>query len=156
MNGKASKLLANIAVADLMTKDLVEMVEAIFHIEDLYELARKNSFIALNFFQLIVNLDYVILKPDAVMPVGSGSLLGENISTKYEFSLKGKLNAIAECFRLQASKMDSMINADTLTAFMQGTGAAQIAQDAVNALLGGGMMVAKEAIKALPAAAAVL
>ncbi|MCJ7559275.1 hypothetical protein MUO79_01490 [Candidatus Bathyarchaeota archaeon] len=53
MSSKASKLLANITTADLMTKELVEMVEAIFHIEDLYDLSRKNSFLALNFFQLI-------------------------------------------------------------------------------------------------------
>lgn len=150
--------MTDVSVADVVVRELIEMVEAIFHIEDLYELARKNSFIAVNFFQLMTNLDYVILTPiKKIRPVGSGTILGENVATEFNVDqdglLKAKLGAVAECFRLQAAKMDSMINSEVLGNFMQGTGAAQIAQDAVNALLSGGMMVAKEGVKALPVAA---
>lgn len=143
---RASKLLQKINTADLATRELVEMIEAVFHIEDLFTLARANSFIALNFFELICNLDYVIFSPTEVMPVGTDTtgLIGAmdwivgGSTYKFPLSLTGKLAAVAFCFKLQATKLDSMLTGDVLTAFMQGTGAAQIAQDAVNAMLKGG------------------
>lgn len=155
---KASRLLNAVTTFDIVTKQLVETVEAIFHIEDLFTLAKGNSFVALNYFQLICNLDYVIFTPIPALPVGIADTgIGADIlyffgisgsETRYPLTLKGKLAAIAECFRLQSIKMDKMITTDTLTAFMQGTGAAQIAQDAVNALLkgGGGGELAKAAL----------
>lgn len=156
---KASRLLANISAADIMTRELVEMVEAIFHIEDLYELARKNSIIALNFWQLICNIDYCILSPGQMQPAGETNVMSELLElvgvsgTAYPFTIKGKMAAIAECFKIQATKMNVLIDTNIVKQIIDATGAAQIAQDAINAFLGGGMLVAKEAIKALPLAA---
>jgi len=158
---KATDLLANISAADMMTRELVEMVEAIFHIEDLYELARRNSIIALNFWQLICNIDYCILSPGSMQPAGETNIMAEVLElvgiagTAYPFNIKGKMAAIAECFKIQAMKMNVLIDTNIVKQIIDATGAAQIAQDAVNAFLGGGMLVAKEAVKALPLAAGV-
>jgi hypothetical protein len=149
----SSKALANLQNIDLMTGELVETVEKIFHIEDLFKLSQKNSFLALNFFQLMCNIDYVILTPGRAAPVGSTNISAEILELlfgfqgiDYPFSLRGKLAAVAECFRVQASKMDALISVDVITAFMQGTGAAQIAQDAVNAFLGAGTTAVNTAV----------
>ena len=157
---RASKLLANISAADIMTRELVEMVEAIFHIEDLYTLAQRNSIIALNFWQLICNIDYVILQPGQMNPAGETNVLSEVLEfigvtgTAFPYTVKGKIGAVAECFKIQATKMNTLIDTNLIKQVIDATGAAQIAQDALNAFLGGGMMVAKEAVKALPLMAA--
>jgi hypothetical protein len=147
-----SKALAMVNTADIATGQLVEMIEKVFHIEDLFTLARANSFIALNFWELICNIDYCILSPTEVTPVGASSQgaipsIIENVigvsGSSYKLSAKGKIASIAECFRLQALKMDALITTDVISAFMQGTGAAQIAQDAINAFANGGMQILK-------------
>jgi len=156
MSKKTSNLLANISAADIMTRELVEMVEAIFHIEDLYVLAQRNSIIALNFWQLICNIDYCILSPGQMQPAGETNVMSEVLEfigvtgTAFPYNIKGKIAAVAECFKIQAVKMNALIDTNIIKQIIDATGAAQIAQDAVNAFLGGGMMVAKEATKALP------
>jgi hypothetical protein len=149
---EGSKALAVIGAADLATAQVVEMIEKIFHIEDLFTLAKANSFIALNFWELVCNLDYVILSPTEVTPIGEAdqgaipsfleNVLGTGGHT-FKLSARGKLAAVAECFRLQALKLDALITTDVISAFMQGTGAAQIAQDAINAFANTGMQVLK-------------
>ena len=151
-----------IDTADIITKQIVEMIEAIFHIEDIFTLAKGNSFIAMNFLQLICNLDYVIFTPTDMSPAGSDAtgLIGaaENVlgigGKSFKLSPEGKLAAIAECFRIQANKMDTMITIDQATAFLQGTGAAQIAQDAINAFLKGGGQITSALAQAAPVLAA--
>jgi len=158
---KTARVLSLINAADLATGQIVEMVEKIFHVEDMFVLAKKNSFLALNFFELVCNIDYCLISPNPVVPVGTSVTgimgLGTNLlgiqGGEFEHSPMGKLAAVAECFKIQAAKMNDMITTDTVSAFMQGTGAAQIAQDAVNAFLAGGLMVAKEGVKMLPAVA---
>lgn len=140
------------------TREVVETVEAIFHIEDFYELAKRNSFIGLNFYQMMCNINAVIISPFPVSIPGdtiSGGLLGgiEDIligggSIAYKPTIRGKLMAISACFRAQAKKMDDLIDVNIIASFMQGTGAAQIAQDAINNFSQGGIMLAKEAVKA--------
>jgi hypothetical protein len=153
LSEKASKLLAGITTADLMTKQVVEMVEAIFHIEDLYQLSKGNSFLALNFFQLITNIDYIILTPGEMRPAGASDTAGELLALigvkgqVFPFTIQGKIAAIAECFKIQADKMDKMVSVEQLTAFMQGTGAAQIAQDAINSFTKGGMAILQDLTK---------
>lgn len=149
---KAAGALATINAADIGISQLVEMIEKIFHIEDLFTLARANSFIALNFWELIANIDYVILSPTEVTPIGAAdqgalpsfleNVLGTGGHT-FKLTVRGKVAAVAECFRLQALKMDSLITTEVIAAFMQGTGAAQIAQDAINAFANGGMQILK-------------
>ena len=143
------KTVDTVKIASQVTKETVEALESIFHIEDLYNLARQNSFIAMNFFELVCNLDYVILTPMDAKPVGQDDtgIIGVVQATfsidgnRYPFTLRGKLAAIADCFRKQANKMDGMLSTEILSAFMQGTGAAQIAQDAVNAFANAGMQI---------------
>lgn len=143
---KGSEFMKKVNAADIIMGQIVEMLEGVFHIEDMYSLARQNSFIALNFMELICNLDYVIFTPTEMAPAGatmSDGLIGaaQNIigigGKTFRLTPQGKLAAIAECFRVQAVKLDSMITNDLITTFMQGTGAAQIAQDAVSAFLKG-------------------
>ena len=172
MTDKTAKILSLVSAADLATGQIVEMVEKIFHVEDMFTLAKKNSFVALNFFQLVCNIDYCLISPNPVTPVGTSATglaaIGTNLlgieGGQFTNSPMGKLAAVAECFKIQAAKMNDMITTDTISSFMQGTGAAQIAQDAVNALLSGGIMLAtggaggvagaaKSAVPALPAVA---
>jgi hypothetical protein len=149
---KGAKLLEGISNADIATSQLVEMIEKVFHIEDLFKLAQHNSFVALNFWELICNIDYVVLSPGDVTPIGAADMGAipsfiENVTgaggRSFKLSIKGKVAAVAECFRLQALKMDSLITTEVISAFMQGTGAAQIAQDAINAFANGGMQILK-------------
>jgi hypothetical protein len=155
MSEKANKLLNAIGSFDIVTRQLVEMVEAIFHVEDLFTLARNNSFIALNFFQLITNIDYVLflgMCHDKDQPILPANILAGN-QTPYPNTLEGILLAISQCFKIQATKMDTLIDVSVITAFMQGTGAAQIAQDAVNAFLGASKEIVNVGTKAIMAGA---
>ena len=166
MNEIRNRWLDKIRSGDEATKMIVESIEAVFRIEDMFTLARSNTFIALNFMQLICNLDYVIFTPTEASPVGTATTGAVNIirgtfsiaDEKFDFSIKGKLAAIAYCFKIQAAKLDTMITTETLSAFMQGTGAAQIAQDTAKALLNGGLDILKGTVQgaqqALPLLAA--
>jgi hypothetical protein len=166
MSEKASKLLNTIGSFDIVTKQVVEMVEAIFHVEDLFTLARNNSFIALNFFQLLANIDYVLFvgmchdMKQKITPVGGtnlGAELGSIITgvggASFDNNLEGVLLAISNCFKIQAAKMDANIDVYMLSAFAQGTGMAQVAQDAVNAFLGASREVVNVGTKAVMAGA---
>jgi hypothetical protein len=160
-----SNWLSKIDMFDIATRQLIEMVEAVFHIEDLFELSKRNSFIALNFFQLITNIDYVIFvgmchdPKQKITPAGGSSLSTELQSifvggaSSFPNTLEGVFLAISHCFQIQAAKMDALIDVNVVTAFMQGTGAAQIAQDAVKAFATGGMDIMKMASKAAIAGA---
>ena len=155
-----ARSLDAISAIDEGTRTLIEMVEAIFHIEDLFELSKGNSFIALNFFQLMSNIDYVLLvgmthdKKQPISPAGSTSIAGEIAEVTYgggntyENNLEGVVLALSQCFKIQANKMNALIDVNAISAFMQGTGAAQIAQDAVNAFAQGGMKILESASKA--------
>lgn len=143
---KASDLLIAMNEANIVTMEIVDSLNTVFHLNDLLALAQKNSFIALNYFQLICNIDYVLLMPYKVNPIGTintgltgtmDNLGGNTRGVDFEFTVKEKIAAVAYCFQIQAAKMNDAITTDTVSAFLQGTGAAQIAQDAVNAFLEG-------------------
>ena len=150
-----NKWLNIIGAVDEGTRSIVEMVEAIFHIEDLFTLAKNNSFIALNFYQMIANIDYVLFVAmthdinQKIQPAGETNLAAEvgsvltGTGAQFPNTLEGTLLAISHCFKIQAAKMDTLIDVNVLKDFMQGTGAAQIAQDACNALLNGAGALAK-------------
>jgi hypothetical protein len=155
-----NKLLQAIGAMDEGTRTIVEMVEAIFHIEDMFTLARGNSFIAMNFMELMNNINYCLLvgmlhdDKINISPVG-----GENIPTEvgnvlglgaYQFpnTVKGTVLSVAYCFKIQAAKLNTLIDVNVLTAFMQGSGAAQIAQDTIKSFSNAGISIIKEAASA--------
>ena len=157
-----SSKLETVEDISYVIKNVVENVESIVHIEDFFALAKGNSFLAMNFYELLCNINYCIFSPAPVRPIGqihTGTIgtaeaaLGIP-SPEFPCTLKGKLEAVSYCFALQANKMDGMISSEILTQFMQGTGAAQIAQDTAKALLNGGMDILKQGVSTLPLAAA--
>jgi hypothetical protein len=176
--GKAHRILSSIELMDTATKTVVEMVEAVFHIEDLYQLSRTNSFIALNFSQLVTNIDYCIFcylshiagaskeQNAGITPAGGTAILSEISSLMgikqgeplFENSPSGLLLSISNCFKIQSAKIDLMLDVNVFGTFMQTSGAALIARDAVNAVLGAGQTVVNAgtqiAAKTLPLAMA--
>ena len=144
-----SKWLKVIGDTNIGVRQVVELVEAIFHIEDMYQLSRANSFLALNFFQLINNIGYCITlflsrTNQDISPAGGIGTLAEGNYTlsgggasSFPNTVQGLMMAISHCFQIQANKMDAMITTDLVSAWMSATGAAQIASDAVNACLNG-------------------
>lgn len=157
-----NRMLEAIGALDLGTRTIVEMLEAIFHIEDLYELAKGNSFIAMNFVQLVTNIDYCLLvgmvhdKNQPIQPAGEtnlGAELGSVIvgsGAQFPNTIEGVILAISHCFKIQAAKMDTLIDVNVVSAFMQGSGAAQIAQDTIKSFSNAGMQILKSAEKVVP------
>ena len=144
---QASELLLAFQEASIIAKDVVDTLNATFHLKELLELANKNSFIALMYYELICNINYVLLMPYSVNPVGTldtglsatwSEITGNTKGVTFEFTPREKLAAVAFCFQVQAAKMHDMVSTDILGTFMQSTGAAQIAQDAINAFAGSG------------------
>lgn len=163
-DGRA-KWLASIGAVDIGVREIVEMVEAIFHIEDLYELSKRNTFLALNFFQLICNIDYVIFvgmchdPKQGIQPAGETNIGAEIASilvgtgAPFPNTIEGVLLAISHCFKIQCAAVMAMVTTTTLSDFMQGTGIASVVSDALNALLTGAQgltNLGKSAGEALP------